>query len=1291
MKTLPASLVRHSLKTRITLTTLVIFLAGIWSLSFYAHRILRDDMARLLGEQQLSSVSMVAAQVEREFEVRLETLEAVARLSSVTMQAGPAAMQRFLQRRFDLHVLFSDGIFATARDGTAVAAAPDGLERVGINYGDVDLMRRALHEGKAAIGRPALSKTAQTPVISIAVPIRDERGQVIGALAGVTHLGIPNFLDQLIAGHYGKTGGYLIIAPQHRLIVTASNKQRVLESLDPAGGNPFDERSVQGSAGSGVTQDANGVEVLYSFKKIPIAQWDALVYLPTSEAFFPIRDLQQRLRLAALLLTLLAGALTWWLLRRQLSPLLSAAKALVTVADSDQAHQPLPIVRRDEIGLLISAFNHLLDTLSNREAALRESEEHFRLIFENSGDAIVFASPKGPIEAANPAACRLFGYSQAELRELGQAGIMDGSDPRLLPAIRKRNRTGRFSGELRAICRDGRVLEVDVNSTCFCDSKGAIHAISQLRDISERKRIEVAIRRSEARLKRAELAAKSGNWELHLESGKMIGSAGAIQLFGLDLDEADSTTIKNLLLPEYVALHDASFKRLLENGEPYDIEFKISSADRGEIKDIRAIAQFDKEQGIVFGIVQDIGERKRTEARLQLAADVFTHVREGIMITNADGMIVEVNDAFTRITGYARSEAIGQSPRILKSGRQTPDFYAAMWSSIDERGYWSGEIWNRRKNGELYAQGLTISAVRDALGRAQNYVGLFTDITSTKELQEQLERIAHYDALTDLPNRVLLADRLQQALAQCRRKNSLVAVVYLDLDDFKTVNDSHGHGVGDALLVAVAQRMKDALREGDTLSRIGGDEFVAVLVNLEQAQSYQPAIERLLLAAAAPVIVDGLTLQVSVSIGVTLYPQDPADADLLLRHADQALYVAKQSGKNRYHLFDVAHDAAVSTQREGLQHLRAAFDQGEFVLHYQPKVNMRSGEVVGAEALIRWQHPQRGLLNPALFLPLIENDRLAVELGEWVIDNALTQVERWRQQGLDIPVSINIAASHLQQGDFAARLKQMLAAHPSISPGDLAMEVLESSALDDLGRVAQVIKDCQSLGVSFALDDFGTGYSSLTYLKRLPVSLLKIDQSFVRDMLDDPDDLAILEGVIGLSTAFRRDVIAEGVETVEQGELLLELGCEQAQGYGIGRPMPPVDFPRWTTGWRPDARWLGKPPARRDDLPLLFVQVEHRAWLLTVEKYLSNELGEPPPLADNQCRLGHWLTTKGRAAYAGHADFEAAERCHREVHALAGELTELKARGRSGEALARIDELRALKNALIAHLKALQG
>ena len=1281
---------KDSLKTRITLTTLFVFLFGIWSLSYYAHCILRQDMEMLVGEQQFATVSMVGGQVDREIEARLEALETGARLASASMQAGPAALQRFLRQRHDLLALFSDGIFVTGVDGTAIAAAPITSDRVGVDYHDRDHVLGALRQGRTTIGRPLIGG-ALSPVVSMATPIRDDRGRVIGALAGVSHLDMPAFLDRMTAGRYGKTGGYLVAAPKYRLIVTASDKSHVFEALAAAGANPLHDRIVEAREGSGLAKDGKGVAVLYSLKQIPLAGWNVVVFLPVDEAYAPIRDLQQRLRLATLLLTLAVAALSWWLLKRDLAPLIGATNALSAITDTEQALPTLAVGRPDEIGLLISRFNRLLEALARRESALRESEEHFRLIFENSGDAIFFASPRGPVESANPAACRLFGYSQDELRELGQNGVMDPRDERLLPAVRARNRSGHYSGELRAVRSDGKVLDVEVNSTCFRDAKGKIHTISQLRDISERKRAENAIRFSEARLRRAELASLSGNWELHLATSTMTASEGAVRLFGLDSDHADSAQVKALLLPEYRPAHDAAFKRLLKYGTPYEVEFKIRTADRGEIKDIRTIGQIDREQDIVFGVVQDIGARKRSEARLQLAADVFTHVREGIMITDADGHIIEVNDAFTRITGYARDEVIGRNPRLLKSDRQDSDFYATLWQSLADKGYWSGEIWNRRRNGEIYAEGLTISAVRDALGRTQNYVGLFSDITGTKALQEQLQRIAHYDALTGLPNRVLLADRLQQALAQCHRKKRSVAVVYLDLDDFKAVNDNHGHGVGDALLVAVAQRMKDALRDGDTLSRIGGDEFVAVLVDLENPTSYPPAIERLLLAAAAPVIVDNLTLQVSVSIGVTLYPQDRGDADLLLRHADQALYVAKQQGKNRHHLFDVALDAAVNTQREGLQHIRRALEQGEFVLYYQPKVNMRNGEVVGAEALLRWRHPERGLQLPGSFLPLTENDALAVDIGDWVIDSALAQNELWRRQGLDLPVCVNVGARQLQQGDFAQRLRQLLAKHPATRPGDLKMEVLESSALDDLLHISQVIRDCSEFGVDFALDDFGTGYSSLTYLKRLPVSLLKIDQSFVRDMLDDPDDLAILEGVIGLATAFRREIIAEGVETVEQGQMLLELGCELAQGYGIGRPMPAADLPQWAANWRSHPSWLGRAPIDRDDLPLLFAGVEHRAWAIGIDRYLSGESGAPPELDEHLCRCGDWLDSKGRARHSGHAGFAALERAHRDVHALARELCQLRRSGHTDKAQARLVELHVLRDAVLTHLKRLQG
>ena len=569
-------------------------------------------------------------------------------------------------------------------------------------------------------------------------------------------------------------------------------------------------------------------------------------------------------------------------------------------------------------------------------------------------------------------------------------------------------------------------------------------------------------------------------------------------------------------------------------------------------------------------------EKSQADARLQLAATVFSHAREGIMIVDAVDTIIDVNDMFTEITGFSREEALGRHPRaLLNSGRHGDDFYAARRRALKATGTWSGEIWNRRKNGEVFAEMLTISAVRDAEGCTQSYVALFTDITPMKDYQRQLEQIAHFDALTGLPNRVLLADRLQQALTQCVRRERSVAVVYLDLDGFKAVNDTHGHGLGDELLVALAQRMKAALRDGDTLARIGGDEFVAVLVDLDRVQDADPVLERLLRAAAAPIVLAATTLQVSASIGVTIYPQDDSEVDQLLRHADQAMYVAKQAGKNRFHRFDVAQDTAVKTQRESLDHVRRALEQQELVLYYQPKVNMKTGAVIGAEALIRWLHPQRGLLSPAAFLPAIENHPISEAIGEWVIDTAMRQMVRWKAAGLDLKVSVNIGARQLQSADFALRLTQLLARYPGVATQALELEILETSALEDLAQVFQAILSCQALGVRFALDDFGTGYSSLTHLRHLPAEVIKIDQSFVRDMLHDSNDLAIVRGVIGLASAFGREVIAEGVETSEHGVQLLALGCELAQGYGIARPMPAADMPDWVAKWRPYDVWIG--------------------------------------------------------------------------------------------------------------------
>jgi len=698
----------------------------------------------------------------------------------------------------------------------------------------------------------------------------------------------------------------------------------------------------------------------------------------------------------------------------------------------------------------------------------------------------------------------------------------------------------------------------------------------------EKTQANLALKASDEQMQRVLAGAELGFWDWNIVTNKVDRNEQWATMLGYTQQEIKKTTNQwaDFVHPEDRDKAWQSINDVLEGrSNTHSLEYRMLTKE-GHYRWIHDQANVMKRSANgkplrMSGTHNDITNRKIAEEKLKFAASVFTHARESIIITDTAGIIIDVNDTFTTLTGYSREETIGQNPRILKSGKQSLTFYTDMWQTLVKEGYWSGEVWNRRKNGQLYAEIKTISAVRDEYGITTHYVALGNDITTMKEYQNQLEHTVHYDLLTSLPNRVLLADRLSQAMLHCSRHKQSLAVVFLDLDGFKQVNDAHGHDVGDKLLIALSSLMKEALREGDSLARIGGDEFVAVLTDLKTVEDCDPVLERLLLAASEPVTIADTVLNVSTSIGVTLYPQDNVDADQLMRHADQAMYVAKKSGKNRYHLFDTAQDDAIKEQRESLEAIRTALNNHQFVIYYQPKVNMKSGTVIGVEALIRWQHPKRGLLNPMEFLPVIENNPMNIELGEWVIDSALNQISQWNKEGLYLTVStsVNIAAVQLQQPDFTQKLTSLLAAHPDVDPSYLELEVLETSALANVQHFATIMNACMALGVKFSLDDFGTGYSSLTYLRRLPAELIKIDQSFVRDMLDDADDLAIVEGVIALAKLFKRDVIAEGVETIEHGTALLQLGCELAQGYGIAKPMPASEVSAWISEWNPDISW----------------------------------------------------------------------------------------------------------------------
>lgn len=540
----------------------------------------------------------------------------------------------------------------------------------------------------------------------------------------------------------------------------------------------------------------------------------------------------------------------------------------------------------------------------------------------------------------------------------------------------------------------------------------------------------------------------------------------------------------------------------------------------------------------------------------------------GIWFLGLDGRLRFVNKTFCVAMGIPEERFLVAAHYV----EVLPQSISASCIRSDEEcmaqnGPHQSQEWLPFADGKDHLLEITRVKVLDRDGLPIGLIGLAADVTQLKLHAKQMERIAHFDALTDVPNRVLFADRLQQALAHCKRGGSILAVCYLDLDGFKLINDTMGHEAGDQVLIEVTRRIKATIRSDDTIARLGGDEFAVLLQGLRAAEECSTSLNRLLEAISHPIEIKGKLFEVSASIGVSLFPGDDLDADTLLRHADQAMYSAKQAGKNRYHLYDAASDRRARSHHEFLKRLAIALVTKEFELHYQPKVDMRTLRLVGAEALIRWNHPERGLLAPAEFLYAIEGTTLEVELGDWVISTALEQLEVWHRAGLPMELSINISARHLQTNDFSWKLKRKLLRHPHIPQGSLQIEVLETAALEDIPRVSETIEHCRKIGVGFALDDFGTGYSSLSYLGRLPVDTLKIDQSFIRGMLHDKGDRAIVQGVIALARAFGRRTVAEGVETEELFHALVAMGCEYGQGYGIARPMPAEELPAWLEKW----------------------------------------------------------------------------------------------------------------------------
>jgi len=562
-------------------------------------------------------------------------------------------------------------------------------------------------------------------------------------------------------------------------------------------------------------------------------------------------------------------------------------------------------------------------------------------------------------------------------------------------------------------------------------------------------------------------------------------------------------------------------------------------------------------------LTREVEERTSAEMELRLAAEVFQHSLEGIVITDTHGDILKVNPAFTSITGYASEEVVGRNPRLLKSDRHGADFYEGMWRSLVERGRWEGEIWNRRKSGESYPEWLSISAVKDVEGHTTHYVGVFHDITEAKESEEQIRFQAYHDALTGLPNRLLLKDRLAVAINHAQRGGGKVAVIFLDLDNFKNINDSLGHIVGDWLLQSVAYRLLKLMREEDTVARLGGDEFVVMIEEVVNPREVVNVARRIIEAFAAPVTVGSHELFVTPSLGITLYPEDGRDADTLIKNADMAMYQAKAAGRNDYRLFTPQMNENV-TRRLALEgRLRKAVEHGELAPFLQPKVRLGDGRVNGMEALARWPQGDGTLVSPAEFIPLAEETGLILPLGEAILEKACLAARRLTKAGHpDLVLAVNLSPKQFRQADLVARILAILK-RTGLSPERLELEITESTLMTDIEKTVGKLRELAGYGIGLAVDDFGTGYSSLFYLKHFPLRSLKIDQSFVRDLNRDENDANIVRTIIALAHNFNLEVVAEGVENPEQLAFLRNHHCHTAQGFLFSRPLAEPEFLRY--------------------------------------------------------------------------------------------------------------------------------
>ena len=672
-----------------------------------------------------------------------------------------------------------------------------------------------------------------------------------------------------------------------------------------------------------------------------------------------------------------------------------------------------------------------------------------------------------------------------------------------------------------------------------------------------------ALQRSEKRLHQALEAAEGGIWDWDLQQHKVYFSPGYTALLGLHPEALGDNRQhwEQRLHPDDRVTFARNIQRRMStlSTAPYEVSYRLQHQD-GSYRWIQARGRLllDKQGRAehLIGTASDITQQRKDEDSLRQAAVVFDATQEGVLVTDAQQHVVHCNPAFTRITGYSEAEILGQSPSILKSGRHDKSFYSSLWHALQNHGAWSGEVWNRRKSGEIYPQWQCIRVIHDEQGEVSHYVAVFSDISALKRSQNELDYLAHHDPLSDLPNRLLFTERVEHALERARHDGQSGAVLLIDLDHFKHINESLGHNIGDLLLKDVGKRLSQQLGQRMTLARLGGDEFGLLDEGCSSAEQAAVMAQRLQVCMSAAFKVNQQELFITASIGISLYPDDADDAGQIVRNADSALFKAKNSGRENYAFYSQELTEHARQRVDMASALRHALVNQELRVYYQPLICLRNQEMIGVEALVRWQHPQRGLVAPGEFIPIAEETGLIATIDAWVLEQSCRQMVAWQTAGHALKfVAVNVSSRLFSRGELDQRVAEVLRA-TGLHPACLELEVTESAVMDNPDAALALLQRLRALGIHLAIDDFGTGYSSLARLKRLPVHKLKIDRSFISGLPHDPSDVAITRAVIALGHSLGLKVLAEGIERVEQVELLQQLGCDHAQGYYFGHPQP---------------------------------------------------------------------------------------------------------------------------------------